>query len=141
MKPLLIATCAAFLFGSSFARAQSVETYNAQQPAEEQPAQMAQPSTAQPAEQPPPPPAEIPAPPQAAPAPQPMIQPQPQVQVEVVQPRAAANGQWIYTEQYGWVWMPYGNEYIYAPGTDYTPYAYLYYPSYGWRWLAAPWVF
>jgi hypothetical protein len=61
-------------------------------------------------------------------------------------PPAAAGtspaGQWVYTNQYGWVFMPYGNAYTYAPtvaGGD--PYQYVYYPSWGWRWIAAPWVF
>jgi hypothetical protein len=37
--------------------------------------------------------------------------------------------------------MPYGNQYTYE-GTpnDANPYSYVYYPSYGWMWLAAPWV-
>jgi hypothetical protein len=50
-------------------------------------------------------------------------------------------GQWVYTEQYGWVWMPYGDQYTYE-GTAYdaSPYAYVYQPSYGWTWLAAPWI-
>jgi hypothetical protein len=51
-------------------------------------------------------------------------------------------GQWVYTSQYGWVYMPYGSSYTYAPtvaGGD--PYQYVYYPAWGWRWIAAPWVF
>jgi len=36
------------------------------------------------------------------------------------------------------VWLPYGDRYLYAPaGSD--PYAYVYYPAFGWRWAAAPW--
>jgi hypothetical protein len=37
--------------------------------------------------------------------------------------------------------MPYGDQYTYE-GTAYdaSPYAYVYYPSYGWTWLAAPWI-
>ncbi len=26
----------------------------------------------------------------------------------------SASGQWVYTNQYGWVWMPYGNSYTYV---------------------------
>jgi hypothetical protein len=65
---------------------------------------------------------------------------------EVPQPPAqgqqapAAGGQWVYTQQYGWVWMPYGQQYTYVPGTG-DPYMYCYYPGYGWDWLSAPWIF
>lgn len=52
-----------------------------------------------------------------------------------------AVGQWVFTGQYGWVFMPYGNQYIYE-GTvaDPHPYAFVFLPSYGWRWVMAPWV-
>src|SRR4051812_37695313 len=88
----------------------------------------AQPSTPPPTQQPPAPPSSVPPPPQqeaeAAPA-----------------APAPTNGQWVYTQQYGWLWMPYGDQYTYEPGSeDAEPYAYVYYPSYGWSWLAAPWV-
>jgi hypothetical protein len=67
------------------------------------------------------------------------VQPAPQAQP--AQP--SATGQWVYTQQYGWIWMPYGNQYVYTPenavGTAY-PSAYVYYPAYGWTWLTAPWV-
>jgi hypothetical protein len=37
--------------------------------------------------------------------------------------------------------MPYGNQYTYEGSpNDASPYSYVYYPSYGWTWLAAPWV-
>jgi hypothetical protein len=52
---------------------------------------------------------------------------------------APAGGQWVYTSQYGWVWMPYGSAYTYVPAGAY-PDMYVYYPSYGWRWVVAPWV-
>ncbi|HTJ42177.1 MAG TPA: hypothetical protein VL463_08775 [Kofleriaceae bacterium] len=52
--------------------------------------------------------------------------------------QAAPEGQWVYTQQYGWVWQPYGDQYV---RSDYdNPYAYVYYPSQGWTWLSAPWV-
>ncbi|MBX3155312.1 MAG: hypothetical protein KF773_04900 [Deltaproteobacteria bacterium] len=61
-----------------------------------------------------------------------------------VQTEAAAQsqGQWVYTEQYGWVWMPYSDAYVYTPeyATGGYPYQYVYYPSYGWTWLVAPWI-
>ncbi len=50
-------------------------------------------------------------------------------------------GQWVQTQQYGWVWMPYADQYTYAPpdGAG-EPLEYLYYPSVGWSWVSAPWV-
>jgi hypothetical protein len=60
-------------------------------------------------------------------------------------PRAAGSGavppgQWVYTEQYGWLWMPYSEAYTYAPAGAVDPYMYVYYPTVGWTWLVAPWV-
>ncbi|MGZ6125196.1 MAG: hypothetical protein ACXWLR_09575 [Myxococcales bacterium] len=57
-------------------------------------------------------------------------------------PRAAApSGQWVYTSQYGWVWMPYGQQYVDEGtyGAD-TPYQYIYTARLGWAWCAAPWL-
>ena len=51
----------------------------------------------------------------------------------------AARGQWVHTDQYGWVWMPYGENDVYTPPTGH-PYMFVYYPAYGWRWVVAPWV-
>ncbi len=82
------------------------------------------PAGSQPAQPPPLPPADVPAP---------QAQGQPS--------QSAAQGQWVYTQQYGWVWMPYGAGYTYAPPDGYgQPYMYVYYPAYGWTWLVAPWV-
>jgi hypothetical protein len=53
---------------------------------------------------------------------------------------AAPGGQWVYTEQYGWVWMPVGGAYTYVPPDGSAPDMYLYYPSVGWCWVVAPWV-
>jgi hypothetical protein len=79
-----------------------------------------------PAETPPTPPAQPPAPP-------------PQAQAADAQ--RASSGQWVYTEQYGWVWMPYGDAYSYVPPDgEGEPYEYVYYPSYGWTWVVAPWI-
>ncbi|MGA9652706.1 MAG: hypothetical protein WBV96_02230, partial [Polyangia bacterium] len=37
--------------------------------------------------------------------------------------------------------MPYGGQYTYeGTASDASPYSYVYYPSYGWMWLAAPWI-
>jgi len=50
-------------------------------------------------------------------------------------------GQWVYTDQYGWVWMPYADSYTYVPQDgDGQPYEYVYYPTYGWTWVVAPWI-
>jgi hypothetical protein len=59
------------------------------------------------------------------------------------QPQAATPpGQWVYTQQYGWLWMPYADAYTQVPVNGYgEPYAYVYYPAYStWTWVAAPWV-
>ena len=50
-------------------------------------------------------------------------------------------GQWVYTAQYGWVWMPYGTRYV-DEGVygGHSPYQYIYSVSLGWSWLAAPWL-
>jgi len=62
-----------------------------------------------------PPDLQPPAPPQQPPAPP--VEAQGQAQPEVQQPVAAgqpaAGGQWVYTNDYGWIWMPYGNQYVY----------------------------
>jgi hypothetical protein len=77
---------------------------------------------------------------QPPPAPESATPPPPPAQQ--AQPRAAAPaGQWVYTQQYGWVWMPYGDAYTYAPSDGYgQPYQYVYYPTFGWTWVVAPWV-
>jgi hypothetical protein len=50
-------------------------------------------------------------------------------------------GQWVYTQQYGWVWMPYSDAYTHVPDYGYgQPYMFVYYPAYGWSWVVAPWV-
>jgi hypothetical protein len=68
-----------------------------------------------------------PPPPEATPAPAP--------------PPGVPAGQWVQTDQYGWVWMPYADTYTYVPqSATGTPYMYVYYPVVGWTWLAAPWV-
>lgn len=53
---------------------------------------------------------------------------------------AAPEGQWVFTSQYGWVFMPYAESYTYLPANG-DPLAYVYGPALGWRWLAAPWIF
>lgn len=76
---------------------------------------------------------------EAVPAP-PSEPPAPPVDQQTASP-TDSTGQWVYTQQYGWVWAPYGDTYSYVPpdGAG-EPYEYVYYPSYGWTWLVAPWV-
>lgn len=50
------------------------------------------------------------------------------------------SGQWVYTNQYEWVWMPYGKTYSSLPPDGSTPNMYVYYPAEGWCWVVAPWV-
>lgn len=50
-------------------------------------------------------------------------------------------GEWVRTEQYGWVWMPYADDYTVVPSDGWgEPYMYVYGPAFGWNWLVAPWV-
>lgn len=86
------------------------------------------------AQPPSPPPAEVP-------PPAPETPPPPPSKAQGQAPQPQATGQWVYTDQYGWVWMPYGAAYSRAP-TDGTgnPYMYVYYPTVGWTWVVAPWL-
>ena len=53
----------------------------------------------------------------------------------------AQAGQWVYTSQYGWAWMPYGSQYVDEGVYGSTsPYQYLYCVGVGWSWVAAPWL-
>jgi hypothetical protein len=70
------------------------------------------------------------APPPTASAPEPPAAPQ---AAEV-----QAQGQWVYTDQYGWIWVPAGAE---ATTVNAQPYVYLYAPTYGWTWFVSPWGF
>jgi hypothetical protein len=126
MKSASAVLVAMLVVRSGYARAQDVGP----QPPAPGESQAAQPSSAEPSQLPPAPPEQIPAP------------PPPQVQAPTEATQAAADGQWVYTEQYGWVWMPYGSQYTYEPTqAGAYPSEYVYYPSYGWTWLTAPWVF
>src|ERR1017187_3920509 len=142
MKTQLTACFALLLLGSGAARADEgsgdfIEISNNQAPASHPPRARVQPPTPAPNLQPPAPPAQLPYPPVQS-----RVQPQArQMQQPMPANQGSSAGQWVYTEQYGWVWMPYGDQYTYE-GTAYdtSPYAYVYYPSYGWAWLAAPWI-
>lgn len=52
---------------------------------------------------------------------------------------AAPDGQWVYTEQYGWLWLPYDAQYTWAPAAE-APLMYAYGAELGWTWLSAPWL-
>jgi hypothetical protein len=82
------------------------------------------------------------APPPQAPPPMPMeAQPPPPAEM-APQAAPAPAGQWVYTTQYGWLWIPYGQQYTFVPGDPRVfPDQYVYYPVYGWRWVVAPWVY
>ncbi len=88
--------------------------------------QPVQPPSPAPTNLPPPPSAEVPAPPSGEP--------------EASEQQVASTGQWVYTDQYGWVWMPYGDAYSYVPPNGAVPDMYVYYPAVGWCWLVAPWL-
>jgi len=88
--------------------------------------------------------AEAPGPPGAPPAQPPAAQAQPPAQPsepEAAQEDQGPPGQWVYTSQYGWVWMPYGDAYTSVPPDGWgEPYEYAYVPVYGWEWVVAPWI-
>ena len=54
-----------------------------------------------------------PAPPDEPPAPPASIDDREVQSVPPEQP--PSTGQWVYTTQYGWIWMPYGAQYTYEP--------------------------
>jgi hypothetical protein len=49
-------------------------------------------------------------------------------------------GQWVFTQQYGWLYLPYDQGYTHVVDDAALAYEYAYYPAYGWRWVVAPWV-
>lgn len=52
----------------------------------------------------------------------------------------AVNGQWVFTQQYGWVYAPYEQQYTYVTDDVSTAWMFMYRPVVGWSWLGAPWV-
>jgi hypothetical protein len=48
-------------------------------------------------------------------------------------------GQWVYTRQYGWLYMPYAQNYTFVPAAG-PPSMFVYRPAHGWHWVHAPWV-
>lgn len=54
---------------------------------------------------------------------------------------ALPDGEWVFTQQYGWLWMPYGAPYTWVPpGGRGEPVAYVFLGTSGWTWVSAPWV-
>jgi len=49
-------------------------------------------------------------------------------------------GQWVYTAQYGWLWMPFAPQFVHVPMGGAPPQMFVYYPFFGWQWAVAPWV-
>jgi len=94
-------------------------------PASAQEVEAVTPDSPSPTKAPPPPPSRVPTPPAGVTAPTTQEAPQ---------------GQWVYTAQYGWVWMPYGDRYTHVVVEDDTALMYLYYPVVGWCWVDAPWL-
>lgn len=90
------------------------------------------PSTPPPSSQPPPPPAS--APPTAQPV-------EPSAGLANSPPGSPdVPGEWVNTNQYGWVWVPYDQQYTHVVEDSGVAYEFVYYPSFGWRWVVAPWV-
>jgi hypothetical protein len=46
----------------------------------------------------------------------------------------------VFTQQYGWLWMPYEGTYTQVAPDAALAYSYVFYPTFGWRWVVAPWV-
>jgi hypothetical protein len=129
MKTTIRVLTAAALLSSGSALAQQA-TAEAQQATAET-ADTPAPSTAAPSQMPPAPPSNPGQPPGVASA----ASPAPQV----IAP-STSNGQWTYTRQYGWVYLPYSQSYTYVTPDGGIAYEYAYYPASGWGWVEAPWV-
>jgi hypothetical protein len=48
----------------------------------------------------------------------------------------AATGQWVYTAELGYLWVP---SHTVTQPVGHVPYAFLYTPEVGWAWYASPW--
>lgn len=139
----MMTCCAAALVSSANAFAQSNPWWTG---APDAPAQQAPPPAPAAEAQPQPPPPPQPDTPQQAPAqppPDPAQTQPPAVQAPPypaaapqVTEQMAVQGEWVYTEQYGWTWVPYGST---ALTVGVQPYVYLFAPSFGWRWFVSPW--
>ena len=133
---LAMVTCASVLTLATNAMAQDQQPWWNGAPAV--PAQSAPPASGQAIPVPQAPPAEPP--PGTAPQPQAPADPAqaepPVAPAPSVTPQIASQGEWVYTSQYGWTWVPYGST---TTTVGAEPYVYLYAPSFGWRWFVSPW--
>jgi hypothetical protein len=77
---------------------------------------------------------------EAPPTPPPSQAPPPMPGPPTPANQAPPPGQWTYTRQYGWIWMPYGDRFAHVPEEDGDPTMYVYGPAIGWCWVSAPWV-
>jgi hypothetical protein len=59
---------------------------------------------------------------------------------EVVIQQGVPSGQWVFTSQYGWIWMPHGTSFTFLPTTGSAPNMFVFFPAVGWSWVIAPWV-
>ncbi len=50
-------------------------------------------------------------------------------------------GQWVYTQQYGWVYAPYAQAYTYVAPDAAVAQSYVWRVGIGWGWLLSPWIF
>jgi hypothetical protein len=87
-----------------------------------------------------PPPSSVPPLPGTPPAPPPEQEAAAPAPGVAVTTQSSGQGQWVFTDQYGWIWMPYGQSFTYLPTTGAVPQMYVYYPAVGWSWVVAPWV-
>ena len=140
MRSASIVLVSYMLLGSSVVRAQELTDLPDDYAAPTAPPpDLAQPTDAPPT-QPPPAPPLLP-PPSPAQAEEQYLAGQPYDDSAAADTQGPSDGQWVYTAQYGWVFMPYADQYVDA-GDAYaeTPYAFVYYPGNAWTWVAAPWV-
>ena len=85
-----------------------------------------QPPAPAPKETPPPPATQAPPPPHAQPIEPPAAENAPRSPAPAPAPPA---GQWVYTRQYGWLWMPYEQAYTYVVPDAALAYMFVYYPN------------
>lgn len=77
-----------------------------------------------------------PGPAQAAPATQPAQAAAPASAPPASWVYSYPTGQWVYTADRGWLWVPAGTTTTAVEG---VPYAYMYTPAFGWTWYISPW--
>jgi hypothetical protein len=134
MKPPLTFVVALGIFATSLCANANADT-------SDQAEHQARPSSPQPDLVPPVPPTSIPpVPGKELAGPQAPIAP-------TTSPVPLPSGQWVFTQEYGWLWMPHHQRYaqvIENParrfGYSAVAYEYVYCPVLGWHWVVAPWV-